>query len=658
MRISKTAWILIGVAGVAAIVAAGITLFEWNMLRHPLAGYISAKVGRSIKIDGDLHVDVSRQPVVSADSIIIGNASWSDEPVMARAQRVAVRLDLTSLWDGRVALPEVKLVRPRIMLERTGDGRANWELATASDPSAAPRIDRLTIEDGVVQFRNPDTGTDVTINVATPAASEGGTTPVEFSGSGRLRNQPFTIEGAAASVLALEHQQRPYALNVSARAGATSVRFQGTIVPARVDNVDGLLTLEGRDLSELYPIIPVPMPWTPPYRMSGQLKHNSHVWTFDRFNGKVGKSDIAGNFAFDQSPTPPRIEADVVSQRLDYKDLGGFVGLPPPNAPPSAQSAAQREEAARREQLGRVLPTKPYDLQRMRAIDAKVRFKGKRFMASELPLDDMNTTLDLQGGVMKLQPLDFGVAGGHIVSTIVLDARGTAIRTTGDVTARDIELKEVLPKMKPPNGSTGKVGGRARFVASGNSVASMLETSKGEIALSSEGGDASALAVVLTNLDLARAVPLLLGGDTNTPVRCMVADVIADNGKMTPRTLVMDTDTEKILGEGSVDFINERFDLKLSAQSKKPSVLALRGPILVDGSFKSPNVHPATGQIAARIGASAALGVATPFAALAPLIDPGGAKDADCPALMQEAQTNVSRVALTGENGRSQRQPG
>ena len=110
---------------------------------------------------------------------------------------------------------------------------------------------------------------------------------VEFSGSGRLRNQPFTIEGAAASVLALEHQQRPYALNVSARAGATSARFQGTIVPAKVDNVDGMLTLEGRDLSELYPIIPVPMPWTPPYRMSGQLKHNSHLWTFARFNGSI-----------------------------------------------------------------------------------------------------------------------------------------------------------------------------------------------------------------------------------------------------------------------------------------------------------------------------------------------------------------------------------
>ena len=74
---------------------------------------------------------------------------------------------------------------------------------------------------------------------------------MQFSGSGRLRNQPFTIEGAAASVLALEHQERPYALNVSARAGATSARFEGTIVPAKVDNVDGLLTVQGRDPEEI-----------------------------------------------------------------------------------------------------------------------------------------------------------------------------------------------------------------------------------------------------------------------------------------------------------------------------------------------------------------------------------------------------------------------
>ena len=98
---------------------------------------------------------------------------------------------------------------------------------------------------------------------------------------------------------------------------------------------------------------------------------------------------------------------------------------------------------------------------------------------------------------------------------------------------------------------------------------------------------------------------------------------------MTARTLVMDTEAEKILGEGTVNFETERYDLRFHAKSKRASLLALRGPIVVDGTFKSPQVHPAAGPIAARVGSSVALGVlATPLAALLPLIDFGGATDA------------------------------
>jgi uncharacterized protein involved in outer membrane biogenesis len=317
--------------------------------------------------------------------------------------------------------------------------------------------------------------------------------------------------------------------------------------------------------------------------------------------------------------------------------------LPPTHEPPSVRTAAQNEEAAKREQSGRVLPTKPYDLERLRVVDAKVRFRGKRFIATSLPLDELRATADLKDGVLKLEPLDFGIAGGHVASTLMLDARQKVIRTRGDVIVSDLELKQILPKLAPPNGSAGKVSGRARLAATGNSVADMLGSSNGEIALVSEGGDASALAIVLTNLDLARAVPLLLSGDSNSPIRCVVGDFVADNGKLNARTLAIDTEAEKIMGEGSVDFTRELYALQLKAQSKKPSVLALRGPILVDGSFKSPNIHPAGGPIAARVGASVALGVlATPFAALVPFVDMGGATDADCPALVQEAQANVA----------------
>src|SRR5947207_9413804 len=199
----------------------------------------------------------------------------------------------------------------------------------------------------------------------------------------------------------------------------------------------------------------------------------------------------------------------------------------------------------------------------------------------------MRATLELRDAVLKLAPLDFGVAGGHVASTLTLDARENLIRIGGDVTVRNIELNQVMPEIKPPKGSAGKMGGRARFSAKGNSVADMLGSSNGEVALISRGGDASKLAVVLTNLDLARAAQLLVRGDTSSDIRCIVADFVAEDGTMFARRLVMDTDVEKVVGDGSVDFARETYDLTLKAESKRPSLLALRGPIVVHGTFKS-----------------------------------------------------------------------
>ena len=637
MQIPKKVWVF---AAIATIVAITLALFEWNWLRGPLASYLSAKVGRPVRIEGNFHVALSTRPLLTADYVTVGNAPWSTEPTMASAQRVNVRLNLRSLLFGPLVLHEASLVRPRLLLEKGADGQENWEIGGAGAP-ALPLPGRLKIEDGILRYRDPGAGTDVSVNIASSASSASGATPVHFSGSGRLRNSAFTIEGNAESLLALEDRHQPYRLDVKARAGDTSAQYDGTIIPARLDSVDGMLTLQGRDLSQLYPIIPVPFPWTPPYRLSGRLKHDTALWSFNQFTGKVGDSDLAGRFDVDRSGPRLLVDADLVSQSLNYKDLGGLIGLPPAVQTPSAKSAAQKKETAKRVQTGRALPTKPYDPDHLRAVDAKVHLKGKRFMTSDLPLDNLNAVLDLRGGVLTLQPLDFGVGGGHVVSTLVMDARDKIFRTKGEVTVRNVEISKVLPKLKPPQGSAGKVGGQAHFVATGNSIADMLATSNGEVALISWGGEASELSIVLTNLDLARAAQLLLKGDENSPIRCVVADFVAENGRMVAKTLVIDTDAEKILGEGSIDFAKERYDLTLNAQSKRPSLLALRGPIVVDGSLSSPQVHPAVGPIAARVASSVALGALNPLAALLPLIDTGGSKDADCRGLMQEAKESV-----------------
>jgi uncharacterized protein involved in outer membrane biogenesis len=148
------------------------------------------------------------------------------------------------------------------------------------------------------------------------------------------------------------------------------------------------------------------------------------------------------------------------------------------------------------------------------------------------------------------------------------------------------------------------------------------------------GGEASTLALLLTNLDLAGAVPLILGGDKTAALYCAATSFAVERGKVDPRFLVVDTSAVRIDGDGLVDLDTERLDLVLKSKSKKFSIFALRGPIVIGGTLRQPTAGPSVGPIAARVGVAAGLAAVAPPLALLPFIDPGGAPDADCRGLL------------------------
>jgi hypothetical protein len=66
----------------------------------------------------------------------------------------------------------------------------------------------------------------------------------------------------------------------------------------------------------------------------------------------------------------------------------------------------------------------------------------------------------------------------------------------------------------------GSFGGFVKVKAQGSSIAGMTKTADGEGALVMSGGEASSLALLLTNLDLAGVVPLVIGGDRTAALYC------------------------------------------------------------------------------------------------------------------------------------------
>jgi hypothetical protein len=121
-------------------------------------------------------------------------------------------------------------------------------------------------------------------------------------------------------------------------------------------------------------------------------------------------------------------------------------------------------------------------------------------------------------------------------------------------------------------------------------------------------------------------------------VRCGVANFKATHGDLKATTFVIDTTNVLVTGNGQIDLKNEALDLSLRGQPKKVRMLRLRTPIIIRGSLLQPKIGVQPGKLAAQTGGAVALGaLLTPVAALLAFVDGGLAKDANCAALLQQA---------------------
>jgi uncharacterized protein involved in outer membrane biogenesis len=288
-----------------------------------------------------------------------------------------------------------------------------------------------------------------------------------------------------------------------------------------------------------------------------------------------------------------------------------------------------------------VLPQEPFKLDKLRVANADVKFRGENILTEKLPLEKLVATLKLRDGVLTLEPLNFGVAGGNVVSQIRMDARQPVIKSKADIAVKQLHLEKLFPSFKLSKANAGVITGRAKLDMTGNSMAKMLGEADGETALLMDGGSVSELLVRLLNLDVANAIPVLLTGDRQLPVRCMVTHLKGEKGDFKVQTLVLDTGKAVVRGSGSVNFAEETVDLNLAAKSKTLSLAALRGPIHITGTFKNPKVAPDIPRAIARGAAAVGLGIVTGgIGALLPLIDLGGAKDTNCAALIEEVTSS------------------
>jgi uncharacterized protein involved in outer membrane biogenesis len=313
----------------------------------------------------------------------------------------------------------------------------------------------------------------------------------------------------------------------------------------------------------------------------------------------------------------------------------------------SNASKLKRGEAAV-QPTNKVLPVEPFKTERWTSIDADIKYSAKKIIRKmELPINKLSMHLHLRDGVLSLLPINFDMAGGNMNSNITLDGSGKtskdAIKATMKVTARHLKLKRLFPTLQPLQASAGEINGDASLSAVGNSVASLLGASNGEIKTLINQGTVSKLLLEEMGLNIGSVILTSLVGDKQVKLNCMATDFDVNNGLMQTRSFIIDTDAAIIDVSGNINLAQEQLDLTINPNSKGLRVLSLRAPLYVRGSFNEPSVSIDKEVLAMKAGGAIALAVLAPvalapIAALIPLINAGPGEDSDCAKLLADAR--------------------
>lgn len=668
--------VLAGIAVAVALLALLIVFFPWDVLRGPLNRYVTEKTGRHFEITRRLDVKLGATTRILADGLEFANPDWAQDPMLVKAEGAEVQIELLPLLRRRIVMPLIRFHEPQLGLQIEPDGRRSWALGRdTGDPANLPEIGALAIDKGTLHFVAREHGADIRTEFTiagplrlapqagapgVPPAQTGGAPdpalPLAFTARGTWQKEPFTARGRTGNVLYLrEALQQPFPAEFEATAANTTLRAKGSIASlATLEGANASFTIQGKDLQELYQLVGMVLPATPRYSLEGRLSKQNEVWHIREIDGKLGNSDLHGDLSFDRRIAVPLLTGKLESRTLDFVDLAPLVGLQEQarSAEGVPQVRGKRPAPVRTAGGGKVLPSAELDVDRLRRMNADVTYRAARIThVKKLPLERLSVHVRLKDGVLDLDQMNLGVAGGSLVGRMRIDGAKDPAVAEVHLDAKSLQLARLFPNAKLTKASVGAIHGDIDLKGRGNTVAKMLATSDGSVALLMGSGRISNLLMEIAGIDGAEIIKFFMQGDENVQLRCAAAAFDVKDGLMTSRAVVFDTSDTVVYGTGAINLATEAMDLTLRPYPKDMSILSLRSPLKVAGTFAEPKASPDMGALAARGGFALALGAFNPLLALAATIETGPGENANCgPALRQASSAyQAARIAVMNQ---------
>ncbi|MDK8465230.1 AsmA family protein [Marinobacter sp. SS13-12] len=267
-------------------------------------------------------------------------------------------------------------------------------------------LEHLDIGLARASYRTKNQATGAGSNLALHLEKAGEPKTPVLSITGKFQGKPLemTIEGAPLPELA--EGAASYRLQAQAQSGEllawADTQLGALLTPA---SFAGNLVLQGEGGQDLGAWIGAPLPALPGYRLSGRLTRDGEQWSVTSLDGHVGVSNLSGEFHF-HTADRPTVNVDLEADRIEPGQFTAENSQPDP----SSNGGTEPDDAGS-------------PLAALRAFDGQLKLQAQTLVLPDTPeLTNLNLSASLTSGRLRIEPLDFNIAGGSWGSSVALDA--------------------------------------------------------------------------------------------------------------------------------------------------------------------------------------------------------------------------------------------
>jgi hypothetical protein len=297
VRIAKilgwTALALLILVTIAVVILRSVDLSTY---REPIQSELSARVGRPVKLGGDMSWKVSLWPTIVVEDVAVGNPSWASRPDFGRAERLQVRLALLPLLWGHVEILQLGLQGADVLFERSAEGEENW-IFGKDEPRAftLPEVDSFTCERCVLAYRGPS-GEEERLNVSAASAVLGLGEPIQLLATATYRDTAFSVSVLGGTPEALIRTGTEWPIMLKVRVADATFEIDGTAKrPLEGRDFDLRIIADGQQLANLAKVLDITLPALGAYRLSGRVSEVDGEYNVTDIEARLGGPGAPGH---------------------------------------------------------------------------------------------------------------------------------------------------------------------------------------------------------------------------------------------------------------------------------------------------------------------------------------------------------------------------